>query len=75
MVMDEIRLWAVDGPNGAVRLATADRMASERLLEETLVANPDLLMPGLTLVGRQTPTEGGSLDLLGVDVQSRLRRA
>ena len=29
-------------------------------------------MPGLTLVGRQTPTEGGPLDLLGVDSDGRL---
>ena len=34
------------------------------MLEDTLVANPNLLMPGLTLVGRQLPTESGSLDLL-----------
>ena len=29
-------------------------------------------MPGLTLVGRQTPTEGGPLDLLGVDSDGKL---
>ena len=29
-------------------------------------------MEGLTLVGRQTPTEGGPLDLLGVDSDGRL---
>ena len=29
-------------------------------------------MEGLTLVGRQTPTEGGPLDLLGVDEDGRL---
>ena len=33
---------------------------------------PDLLIPGLRLVGRQTPTEGGPLDLLGVDEDGRL---
>ena len=37
-------------------------MESERLLEDTLVNNPDMLTPGLTLVGRQTRTEGGPLD-------------
>ncbi len=47
-------------------------MASESLLEKTLVAHPELLMPGLRLVGRQTPTEGGPLDLLGVDEEGRL---
>ena len=42
------------------------------MLEETLVANPNLLIDGLTLVGRQTPTDGGPLDLLGVDGDGRL---
>ena len=42
------------------------------MLEDTLVANPEMLMPGLTLVGRQTPTTGGPLDLLGVDSSGQL---
>lgn len=42
------------------------------MFEKTLVNNPDMLMPGLTLVGRQTRTEGGPLDLLGVDPDGRL---
>ena len=72
MLMDEIKLWAVDGSNGTVPVAAAASMESERLLEVTLVNNPDMLLPGLTLVGRQAPTEGGPLDLLGVDVDGRL---
>ena len=28
---------------------------TEDSLEDVLVKNPDMLMPGLTLVGRQTP--------------------
>ncbi len=44
--------WCVTGTMLQLRLR-------ESLLEDTLVANPDLLMPGLTLVGRQTPTAGG----------------
>ena len=31
-----------------------------------------MLMPGLELVGRQTPVAGGNLDLLGVDREGRL---
>ncbi len=46
---------------------------TERLLEDILVKNPEMLMPGLTLVGRQMPTEArGWLDLLGVDSDGRL---
>ena len=47
-------------------------MEKERSLEDVLVRNPDMLMPGLLLVGRQTPIDGGVLDLLGVDKDGRL---
>ena len=69
--MEEIKIWAVDD-GGAVPVQPTSGMASELLLEDTLVNNPDLLMPGIRLVGRQTPTEGGPLDLLGVDEDGRL---
>ena len=69
--MEDIQIWALDHSQ-AVQLQTSNRMESEQLLEEILVKNPDLLLEGLTLVGRQTPTEGGPLDLLGVDGYGRL---
>lgn len=75
MPTDEIRLWAMEGSGDAVRavrLKSADRTQSEKMLEDTLVNNPEMLMEGLTLVGRQTPMEGGFLDLLGVDADGRL---
>ena len=72
MALEQIKLWAMDGVGGAEPLPSAEQTKSERLLEETLLDNPDMLMPGLTLVGRQTPTEGGPLDLLGVDDDGRL---
>ena len=42
------------------------------MLEVVLVANPDMLMRGLTLVGRQVPVETGYVDLLGIDEDGRL---
>lgn len=42
------------------------------MLEDILVANPDMLMRGLRLVGRQLPVETGSVDLLGIDDDGRL---
>ena len=42
-----------------------DNTETEKSLEDLLVTSPDLLMPGLTLIGRQVPTDGGPLDLLG----------
>ena len=69
--MEDIKMWAVDD-TGTTHVEAASQMDSERLLEKTLAANPDMLIQGLTLVGRQTSTEGGPLDLLGVDADGRL---
>ena len=70
--MDEVKIWSVDGDSNVEPLARKGQTDTESLLEETLVRNPDLLIPGLRLVGRQTPTEGGPLDLLGIDSAGRL---
>ena len=70
--MDEVKIWAVDGDSNAVPLEPKGQMDSEWSFEDTLVKTPGLLMPDLTLVGRQTLTEGGPLDLLGVDSDGRL---
>ena len=69
--MEEVQIWSLDGAD-AKRLPTTGHLESESGLEDILVNNPGLLMENLTLVGRQTPTEGGPLDLLGVDEYGRL---
>lgn len=72
---DEIKIWALDGSseaNKVTELEPTNRTETEQRLEDTLVANPEMLMPGLKLVGRQTPTTGGPLDLLGVDSSGQL---
>ena len=69
--MDEIKMWAIDGTQ-ATPVSEKNMTDSEWQLEEILVKNPDMLMPELTLVGRQTDTDGGPLDLLGVDGDGRL---
>ncbi len=70
--MDEVKIWAIEENSKVKELESKGQMDTEWSLEETLVKNPSLLMPGLTLVGRQTPTEGGPLDLLGVDSDGKL---
>ena len=70
--MDEVKIWAIGDSHAAELLESKSQVETEALLEETLVRNPDLLIRGLKLVGRQTPTEGGPLDLLGVDTDGRL---
>ena len=72
---DEIQIWAIDGTAGSAEIMKVEptsQAETENLLEDALVKDPDLLMPGLTLVGRQTPIGGGYLDLLGVDEEGRL---
>ena len=69
--MNEMKIWTLDGSK-ATPLDAIGQMETEWNLEDTLVNNPDLLLDGLTLVGRQTPTDGGPLDLLGVDADGRL---
>ena len=70
---NDIRIWELDGSSKAVEpLESTNRIETEQLLEEVLVRNPNMLMPDLTLVGRQTPIDSGFLDLLGVDEDGRL---
>ena len=58
MALDEIKIWLTDGTGGASALNAADQMPSEKLLEKTIVNNPDLLMEGLTLVDADAPDPG-----------------
>ena len=73
--MKRIQLWLVskDGTAGsAVPVDEVVNTETEQLLEDMLVASPELLEPGLKLIGRQVPTDGGPMDLLGVDTDGRL---
>ena len=69
--MEETKIWSIEGTS-AMPLDTTNQMETEGLLEDILTANPDMLEDGLQLVGRQTSTTGGPLDLLGVDTDGRL---
>ena len=70
---DSMKMWAIDDANKGARLVqSASETETEKALEEVLVSNPEMLMPGLTLVSRQSQTDKGNLDLLGVDADGRL---
>ena len=70
---DEIRIWAIDGSSKVVeQVQPTEWKETEGSLEDALVKNPDMLMRGLKLVGRQMPTDNGVLDLLGVDENGTL---
>lgn len=74
--MKEIRIWEVEGQRledlKVQPIENVDQTETEQLLEEILTKKPELLLPDLRLVGRQTDTPGGPLDLLGVDGDGRL---
>ena len=70
--MDEVKIWALEDGSETKPLESKSHTDSESRLEDAIVKNPDLLEEGLTLIGRQTQTEGGPLDLLGVDDGGRL---
>ena len=72
--VEELKIWSVDNDGNAkvTPLGTTAQTESEGLLEDILMRNPDMLAEGLKLIGRQTRTTGGPLDLLGVEPDGRL---
>ena len=74
--MEEIKIWKLSAdPSAKATAFPLDAVAettTEQLLEDILTASPDVLMPNLRIIGRQTETPGGPLDLLGVDEDGRL---
>jgi hypothetical protein len=74
--MKEIKLWkiAVDekGKPLVEEFNNVNQTETENYLEEIIVRSPNILLNDLKLVGRQTETPGGALDLLGVDSDGNL---
>lgn len=69
---EELRLWTVGELKKVKPLDPVKEMLTESELEDLLVQNPEMLEPSLELVGRQTSTQSGWLDLLAVDGNGRL---
>jgi hypothetical protein len=74
--MEEIMLWKIkknkaEGLNAEI-VNNVKETETENQLEEVITNSPELLMEDLKLIGRQTNTASGPLDLLGVDSDGRL---
>ena len=69
---EEIKIWAIQDASAVTLLESKSQVDTEELLEEILTNNPQMLLSGLRLIGRQTPVSGGALDLLGVDKDGKL---
>ena len=72
--LKKLKIWSIDKGTDAkvTALGTTAQTESEGLLEDILAKNPEMLADGLKLIGRQTRTTGGPLDLLGVEPDGRL---
>lgn len=74
--MRRIQLWTVDGsPKSGAHAQPIDEVSeteTEQQLEDLLVSSAKTLLDGVNLIGRQLPTEGGPLDLVGVDPDGNL---
>jgi len=72
----EIRLWKIASDEHGKPLVqpfeNVNQTETENHLEEIIVKSPDILLRDLKLVGRQTETPGGPLDLLGIDGDGNL---
>ena len=60
--MEETKIW-VDEGTSATELDTANQLGTEELLGDILAASSYMLEEGLQLVGGQTSTESGRVDL------------
>lgn len=66
--MQQIGLWHIPNDNSAPTRVNTATLALEAHLERWIEENPDLVEPGLKVVGRQIDLgEGGRLDLLALD--------
>ena len=57
----ELQCWTVSESGEVMQLSPVQQMPTELAFEELLVRNPEMLAPGLKLVGRQTPTQTAKL--------------
>ena len=67
-----LRLWRVTESGKVEPLLPVSEMPTESELEDLLVQHPEMLELGLKVVGQQTPTPTGCLDVLAVDKDGRL---
>ncbi len=74
--MKETKLWQISqdekGQSTVHPVEPTKQTETEDQLEQVITRRPELLMEDLKLIGRQTETAGGPLDLLGVDEDGRL---
>ena len=71
-VLEAIKRWVLEDYGSVKHIDTLNDVQYEQILEDSLQNNPEMLMPSLTVISRQSPTATGALDLLGIDEDGRL---
>jgi hypothetical protein len=64
-------LWKLN-PDGTATAIGEERLATEQQIESAVESAPELLGIDVLIVGRQTQTPSGPLDLLGIDGDGRM---
>ena len=70
-IMNRSSAWLCGDLDTPIRLEPIASISSERLLEDWVEADPDLLGNDYVVVGRQVTFEGGPADLVAIDPQGR----
>lgn len=70
----QIKTWqVVNGKLQPVDTSLVDAGRKEAHdLEEWIASNPSIISPDIVIIGRQTPTKSGPLDLLAIDKQGNI---
>lgn len=64
-------LWRLE-QDGSATAVSEERLATEQQIESAVESAPELLGMDVLIVGRQTQTPSGPLDLLGIDGDGRM---
>lgn len=67
----KMSLWRL-AADGSATAVSEKRLETEKLIESAVESAPELLGVDVLLIGRQTMTPSGPLDLLGIDSDGRL---
>ena len=67
----EMSLWKLGDDGSALRVETSP-LDAERQIEEAIESAPELLGTDVLIIGRQTMTTSGPLDLLAIDEDAQL---
>lgn len=70
--MKQVKLWKISDKKVPEPIKNINETETELLLENLIIEYPSMIEKDLSLIGRQTETGTGPLDLLGIDCNGEL---